>query len=205
MEKNGTLPFLDVLVTKEGTSLKTTVYRKFTHMGCYLHFQSNHPQQVKRGVTKNLLHRANTMCHDKQNNMTELSLVKRDLLANAYQEKQVKSIINMKPQHRKEKKNGNEVVLTCRVTIPYIQGQSEKFTRTGNMFNIETIFKTRNTIGSILRKLKPKKDLMDKPQCVYRIPCECSRKYTGETSRQLSMRLKEHKYNFRLGHVENLN
>jgi hypothetical protein len=88
------------------------------------------------------------------------------------------------------------------VTVPYIKGLSEKFKNTGNMFDIKTAFKTRNTIGNILRKLKPKKDLLDKLQCVYRIPCECGRQYAGETSRPLGTGLKEHKYNLRLGVVE---
>jgi hypothetical protein len=91
---------------------------------------------------------------------------------------------------------------TCRVTIPYIKGLPQKSKRIGNMFNIKNSFKTRNTIGSILRKLKPKKDLMDKPQCVDRIPCDWGRKNTGETSRPPGTRLKEHKYNLRLEHVE---
>jgi hypothetical protein len=53
---------------------------------------------------------------------------------------------------------------------PNIKGLSEKFRRIGNLFNIKTNFKRRNTTGSILRKLKAQKDLLDKPQSVYRVP-----------------------------------
>jgi DNA-binding CsgD family transcriptional regulator len=48
------------------------------------------------------------------------------------------------------------------VTIPCIKGLSKKFKRIGYRFNIK-IFKTGNTIGSILRKLNAKKDLLVKP------------------------------------------
>jgi hypothetical protein len=55
VEANNTLPFLDVLVMKRGQKLTTKVYRKPTHMGCYLHFKSNHPHHVKRGVVHSLV------------------------------------------------------------------------------------------------------------------------------------------------------
>lgn len=38
---------------------------------------------------------------------------------------------------------------------------------------------------------------MDTRDCIYNIPCECGRVYIGETSRPLSTRIKEHKYNFK--------
>jgi hypothetical protein len=62
IESYGTLPFLDVLVTKKGLELTTRVYRKLAHNGCYLHFQSNHPPHVKKGVVHSLHSRASTIC-----------------------------------------------------------------------------------------------------------------------------------------------
>ena len=50
-EKDGTLPFLDVLVIKkEDGSLGHTVYRKNTHTNRYLHAESHHHPAVKNGT-----------------------------------------------------------------------------------------------------------------------------------------------------------
>ena len=59
---DGSLPFLDVLITpdKEG-NLTTTVYRKPTHMDLYLQWESNHTVASKYSVVGSLQHRASTI------------------------------------------------------------------------------------------------------------------------------------------------
>jgi hypothetical protein len=57
VEVNGTLPFLDIVVMKEGPKQTMKVYQKPTHTGCYLHFKSNHPYNMKRGVLHSLISR----------------------------------------------------------------------------------------------------------------------------------------------------
>ena len=59
-EKDGKLPFMDVIVTRcGGNKLGTTVYRKATHTGRYLHFNSNNLESVKRSVAVSLFRRLN--------------------------------------------------------------------------------------------------------------------------------------------------
>ena len=88
------------------------------------------------------------------------------------------------------------------VSIPYIKGLSEKFKRIMNRFHIKTLLKTTKYQMGPLKKNTSKKELRDKPQCVCRIPCECGREYVGETSRLLSVCIKEHKYNIRQGYFD---
>jgi hypothetical protein len=45
-EADNKIPFLDVLVIKKQSTITTTVYRKPSHTGYYLNFQSNHPPYV---------------------------------------------------------------------------------------------------------------------------------------------------------------
>ena len=61
--EDGAMPFLDILVTpgRDG-SLSTSVYRKPTHTGLYLQWDSHHPLTSKYSVIGTLQHRANTIC-----------------------------------------------------------------------------------------------------------------------------------------------
>ena len=61
-EKEGSLPFLDTLLTttKEG-NLNISVYRKTTHTDRDLQYSSHHPQHVKRGMASCLFHCARTI------------------------------------------------------------------------------------------------------------------------------------------------
>ncbi|XP_046557557.1 uncharacterized protein LOC124266794 [Haliotis rubra] len=61
-EADNKLPFLDVLVQKQENKLSTTVNRKPTHTDQYLHFTSNHPLQIKKGIISTLTRRAKNIC-----------------------------------------------------------------------------------------------------------------------------------------------
>jgi hypothetical protein len=47
-------------------------------------------------------------------------------------------------------------------------------------------------------KTGPAGDGQHVKQCVYNIPCDCGRRYIGETRRLLEVRNKEHKYKYNL-------
>jgi hypothetical protein len=189
------IPFLDVLVTMKEGSLRTTVKRKPTHTGRHLHYKSNHPMYVKQGVIHSLVHRANKLCHNEQNNRTESELAQNESATNAYPGKFMDSVINKNPRYREKDDNDNKSVCaiergstrshpvekslwrrlqTCRktdcrmkkmISIPYIRGISEKFKRIGERFNIKTVFKTKYTLGNFLRKTKPNIDTLDRSHC----------------------------------------
>jgi hypothetical protein len=51
-------------------------------------------------------------------------------------------------------------------------------------------------------KTGPIRDAQQTKKCVYSIPCGCGRRYIGEMSRPLEVRIKEHKYNLTQGMLE---
>ena len=61
-EKEGSLPFLDTLLTwrKKG-KIDIGIYRKSMHTDRYLQYSSHHPEHVKRGMASCLFHRARTI------------------------------------------------------------------------------------------------------------------------------------------------
>ena len=62
-EKDDQLPFLDVLVTKEGGRLLTSVYRKPIHTERYILYRSHHHLTTTTGVLRCKNDRACNICH----------------------------------------------------------------------------------------------------------------------------------------------
>ena len=58
----GTLPFLDVLLCRNGRELTTTVYRKKTNNDIYLNWNAFAPVSWKRGTLRTLVQRPHLVC-----------------------------------------------------------------------------------------------------------------------------------------------
>ena len=58
METERKLPFLDVLIERNGSNLETSVYRKKTNNNLYMNWNSRSPQSWKTGTLRNLTRRA---------------------------------------------------------------------------------------------------------------------------------------------------
>ncbi|PNF42699.1 hypothetical protein B7P43_G14177 [Cryptotermes secundus] len=197
-ESNNAISFLDVLVIREKTALATQVYRKPTHTGQYLNFNSNHPPHVKRGLIKSLHDRASTICQDRRDLVREINNLRHDLQLNGYPKGFIDSVINSKGSSRPKKEESP----LCSVYIPHVKGVSEKFKRIGNRYTIRTIFHTKHTLKNSLMKTRPKRDPQQMAQCVYSILCECGRSYIGKTGRPLAVRLRKHRHNVKEGLLE---
>ena len=78
--QQGSLPFLDTLVTIEPDNIfSTTVYRKPTHTYQYLHWDSNHHITAKQSVFNTLAHRAKTVSSSQDKMDKELQHIKTAL------------------------------------------------------------------------------------------------------------------------------
>ena len=140
------------------------------------------------GVVKSLFDRAKIICKNENLNM-ETEVIKSTLLKNNYPkeflDKCFKEFSNPRPKD-------NTKLFTTNLIIPYIQGFSDKIKRISQKFNIRTIFKTNNTLRSLLTKTKPLNENEVNKNVIYKIPCHCGKFYIGETCRSLPKRIKEH-------------
>ena len=83
-EKDGVLPFLNLLIKKEKESFITKVYRKGMHTQKYIHWRSNHSRAIKLGVLKGLIQRAYLLCDLKEDLLDELNLLRDVFISNGY-------------------------------------------------------------------------------------------------------------------------
>ena len=80
-----------------------------------------------------------------------------------------------------------------RVTLPYIQGQSEAIRQALKKLDIQTCFTAATTLRQILSHPKDSVPSINRIEVVYRIMCaNCNKSYVSKTERNLSQRRKEH-------------
>ena len=197
MEENHKLAFLDVLLTRKGTWLGHTVYRKPTHTDRYLHRASNHHPAQKYGIIKTLSERATRICEPEELN-TELTHLYAAFRANGYSEQEIRRSIKSKdPRHVDDKQS--QTLATA--YLPFISGVTDRIGRILRKEKVKTVFKPTRKIQECLRSAKDKKDPLS-ASGVYRIPCTCGSVYIGTTKRFINTRIKEHKANCRLGQTD---
>jgi predicted GIY-YIG superfamily endonuclease len=88
------------------------------------------------------------------------------------------------------------------MSIPYVQGLSEKIRRLARPFGLHLVFRRGRRYRDMLLRTKPPMPEYDTKNVVYQIPCNCGKVYVGETGRPWQTRIKEHKANIRLGKLE---
>ena len=91
-------------------------------------------------------------------------------------------------------------------TLRYIRGTSEIIARILQPYNISVAHEPITTLRRLLTNVKDKDKPEDRQGEVYKIKCcDCQPTYNGETGRNLSMRLNEHKQAMRNGDANNHN
>ena len=63
-EKNNTFSFLDINITRQNNQLKTSVYRKPTFSGVFIHYENYIDQSYKKSLIFTLLSRCCSICSD---------------------------------------------------------------------------------------------------------------------------------------------
>ena len=86
------------------------------------------------------------------------------------------------------------------VKAPYIRGVSERCSKILLPYGIKLAHKSEQTLRSKLCKLKDPRPTLERTGCVYKIDCnDCSKKYIGETGKEITKRIAEHQRAVRRG------
>ena len=201
-ERNGNISFLDVEVTrKEDGSLARTVYRKPTHTDRYLHSTSFHHPKIKSSVNRALVRRAYNIC-DKEFLGQELHHITAALQRNGYKPSQVKTQDPRSTPGRRVSYTQSQLVrATSSITLPYLGSTSHHIQRILHKHGIRVFHTAPLQLHHLLTSHKDRQDPLRRPG-VYRIPCQCGKVYIGETGRDLTTRINEHKAHGRKGELE---
>ena len=193
LECDGKLPFLDLLLSHESDgSITTAVYRKSTHTGRYLDFESHHPLSHKKSVVNTLLSRARSHSSSTSTATFELNHVIGALKSNGYPKAFLcKQLAN---NNREQLCPQEPSKWKSTAVLPYVRGLSESIRRVLTRLDIRVCFKPSTSLRRLFSSPKDRPPDMDLSSVVYKIPCaKCSACYIGQTKRRLSQRIAEHK------------
>ena len=183
------------------TTIRTTVYRKPTHTDRLLDESSYNPTSHKATTIRTLTRRAQLVCNTTDSLSDENKYLNRVFSKNNYNEDFIQR--NTHRPTTTTEANDNATPTTT-ATIPYIKGISEKISRILQPLNIRVAHKPITTLRQLLANIKDKDEPRNRQGAVYKINCsDCHASYIGETGRNLTTRLTEHKRATRKGDVNN--
>lgn len=199
MEKecDACLSFLDVRVRREADfTLSTQVFRKPTSTNRYLQFDSHHPLSHKRAVFRTLMDRAGKVSSNDDARINEIKYVKDTLVQNGYPRHFL---------HSSQRSVASKPIPSDsrRITIPYIQGISERISRALFSHGLKVSYRCFTKLRSFFPS--PKDSVSPFVHCgvVYQINCkDCSKSYVGQTKNSLNTRLGQHRAALRLVQAE---
>ena len=118
-EQDNSLPFLDVLVTKEGNHTTTSIYKKKTHTDQYLHYESYHHPRIKSGIMSCLRTRAERLCQE-DNVTKEKKHLCNLFVASGYPEEMTRKFFNKSKAKAVSHAEKEESKDTLYLHVPYI-------------------------------------------------------------------------------------
>ena len=206
-ENNKTINFLDVKIFKTDNKFEFSVYRKATNADAFIHFFSDHRDNIKKEVIKSMFLRAYRICCPKY--IDEEIIYIKDTFSKLWYPPDFiecclnlarKTFYNTNPPTPFENKN-------CLV-LPYFS-KFEEIIPTFRDLGIKIVFSYPNTLKQILIRNTPIRE----ENIVYAIPCKtCPQLYVGQTGNTLEERVNQHKRSITRGdnvavfkHLENFN
>ena len=202
MERDDSLPFLDVMITKTNGSIKTSVYRKRTFTGSGLNWFSFLPDIYKLNSIKTLLNRAYDICSSYIFFHEEVEFLKNYFIKNNYKldtfYDTVRTFLTQKRTERSLTYNVPKMIKY--VKLPFYGKPSYNFRKKLNHMlkpqfpavDFRFIFTNNFTIGSLF-KVKDRIPDAVRSDIIYQFECpSCNARYVGLSARAYRCRISEH-------------
>ena len=202
IEQNNSIPFLDILVNRSRGQFNTSIYRKSTFSGVYLHFCSFMPVDYKFGLIRTLLHRCFALVSSYEIFHLEVMKLKNIIQSNGYPSNVIDKCIHkflmnkftfQPPRHTSKRK---EITLT----IPFLgttflllrSNLTKLLSKSFPSCKLRVVFRSSNRLSNYFNfKDKIPKSLLS--GVVYKYQCgRCNSVYIGKTKRHWEKRLEEH-------------
>ena len=202
-EVNGSLPFLDIIITRCEGKLTTSIYRKKTFSGVYVNYNSFLPRDYKRGLMSTLLHRAYTICSDYDKLHQEIGRLKTIWQKNSFPlsfiDRCIKKFLDKLFVKRDTPKptSSKKEVLICTEFLGKISIQMKKklqqiFRECGKGIHLRIVFKSSNRLRSGF-SFKDSLPISMDSHLLYQYTCDmCNHVYLGETRRHYQVRVFDH-------------
>ena len=202
IENDGKLPFLDILIDRNGETMVTSIYRKSTFTGVYTHFQSFLPSVYKVGLLSTLLFRYFSICSSYALFHLEVVKFKEIFLRNGYPSSFIDQCIRkfLDKIFIKKIRVQTAPKKEFLIVMPFLgslSGKIEKRIRSliQKMIpwgKVNIVYKTQCRVSQLFRfKDSIPNDL--KSHLVYYFKCpSCNAEYIGETMRHSKVRWSEH-------------
>ena len=201
-EVNGSLPFLDVTITKKPSSFDSKVYRKPTFVPLTMSFNATAPFAWKKGLIVNLLTRAHRLCSSQLTFNSEISYIKNILSKNAFPRRICQTILTQLSRRafnptRTTSPNNNTT--HNYFLLPFHGAPTMKLARTlanlarTSQRQLQFAFSTYK-IGHAF-SYKDKVPRLLRSNVIYKFTCSVDPTivYIGRTKRHLTTRLHEHR------------
>lgn len=203
-EKEGKLPFLDLLVERRNNKMVFNIYRKSSDAPLTIPKDSHCPHQYKYSAYESMLHRLYNMPITKESFECERKYIFHTAKLNGYEEEEIERLEKKHKNREKIKEittlsHQNENKTEKKLLIMgYHPPTTEKIKKSVKKKGINSVYSSGLSLGRLLINLKDKRQNYMKSG-IYKIECStCDMKYIGQSKRRAQVRWKEHEAAFRL-------
>jgi len=167
VEKDRTLPFLDMKLKRVENRIQIGIYRKESHTLKYSTYNSNRPRNEQLGILKNMLFRAYNLCDPGPDREQEIQTLRYAFINQDYPPKDVEQTISNYQECEGNEENKQAENRSESIVVPYIRGISEKLRRDLAKQDVNVVFKKGKTLHSMIFNGKFKKKDGRKKNVIY--------------------------------------